>query len=278
MAQDPEVTVKTITAYAKAGESATYQEDWTSAIQAAFTEAGLTLTGDNLFARWDVKKNDALETLNQWNSNVTITAYGNNHFTMSSDNTKYFFYKGFDWQSNPLDLGFKPNITFGNAAYQLGCVLECYVSNNGRKTNSDPNPNTYQVLYRLIFNSDGLEPIEDSFLGSAKSGANSSGTNLFAAEGSPKDIDFSSVGLSSVKYARVYLADENGSPYTDQSPLAVSYNGTPASAAGSDIRNGVYIYDGGNNLTLSDISATLTPDSGTPYFKYKVVCLLSTKS
>ncbi len=86
-------------------------------------------------------------------------------------------------------------------------------------------------------------------------------------------------GLSSVTYARIFITDASDGELSDQSPLSVIYNGSAALAAGNNAtsvtKNGVYIYDGGNALTLSDFSITLTPASDKKLTDYKVVCLLS---
>ena len=88
--------------------------------------------------------------------------------------------------------------------------------------------------------------------------------------------------LSGVTYARIFITDASDGELSDQSPLNVTYNSSAAPAAGNNAtavtKNGVYIYDGGNALTLANVSVTLTPATGKKLTDYKVVCLLSTGS
>jgi len=117
----------------------------------------------------------------------------------------------------------------------------------------------------------------DEFLGSEASGATSeSGSQEIAKETSAaQTIDLTGVSLTGVKYARIYLADASGNALSDQSLLTVTYDSNAAVAAGSSAKNGVYVYNAGNNLDLSKVSITLDAGAGN-FANYQIKCLLST--
>ena len=117
----------------------------------------------------------------------------------------------------------------------------------------------------------------DEFLGSAAAGATTaSGSEEIAKDTStPQSFDLTGVSLTGVKYARIYLADANGNALADQSPLQVTYNGSDAVKAGSSDKNGVYVYNAGNNLDLSKVNITLDAGAGN-FANYQIKCLLST--
>ena len=120
-------------------------------------------------------------------------------------------------------------------------------------------------------------PAADTFLGKAKSATEERGSKeIEDKEETSASFDLSGVSLSGVKYARIYLADASGNALSDQSALAVTYGGNDAKVAGSNTKNGVYVYDGGNNLTLANIKATLTTATAGTLANYQIVCLLST--
>ena len=87
------------------------------------------------------------------------------------------------------------------------------------------------------------------------------------------NFDLSGAELTGTKYARIYLADILGNKLDDQSALTVTYGGSPSVEV--EGTNGYYVYDGGNNLTLSNITAVVTGTAGT-LDQYQIICLLST--
>ena len=89
-----------------------------------------------------------------------------------------------------------------------------------------------------------------------------------------KTISLSDDLLTGVKYARIYLADASGTAVNSTDLLMVTYNGDPATPAGENPKNGVYVYDPVNGITLSNISITLHAGAGN-FMNYKVVCLLA---
>lgn len=89
-----------------------------------------------------------------------------------------------------------------------------------------------------------------------------------------KTISLSDDLLTGVKYARIYLADASGTAVNPTDLLMVAYNSDPATAAGENPKNGFYVYDPVNGITLSNISITLHAGAGN-FINYKVICLLA---
>ena len=104
--------------------------------------------------------------------------------------------------------------------------------------------------------------------------ATTSGSEQIARDLTTKTINLSGASLTGAKYARIYLADDKGKAVDPTGLLSVSYGSTPAVQAGTNVKNGVYVYDGGNNLTLSNVSITLNAGAGN-FMKYQIVCLLA---
>lgn len=134
-------------------------------------------------------------------------------------------------------------------------------------------PTGNQTIYALTKEN----PAADTFLGSAKSTAKtSSGSKEIEKTAPSASFSLTDDILPGAKYARIYLADASGTALADQSALAVTYDGnTVTQKAGNSNKNGVYVYNAGNAITLSNISATLTGTLGT-LANYSIVCLLST--
>ena len=152
-------------------------------------------------------------------------------------------------------------------------------------TLTDPADVEKLKAFGLIFNPEGGQnfyritkenPSDDDFLGQAKNTATTkTGSKVIGWNDTSASFDLSGADLTGAKYARVYLIDSDGNSLTDQSGLSVTYNGMPAVTAGNSPTNGVYVYDSGSSLNLSNISVTLTGTAGT-LDQYKIVCLLST--
>ena len=121
-----------------------------------------------------------------------------------------------------------------------------------------------------------VEPeVADAFVNEAASGCDpTSGSEKLSRDLASTSIDLSGAKLTGVKYVRVYLANANGSAVDPTGLLSVSYGGTAGVQAGTNVKNGLYVYDGGNDLTLSNISVTLNAGAGN-FTNYKIVCLLS---
>ena len=113
-------------------------------------------------------------------------------------------------------------------------------------------------------------------LGEAKSTATEEyGSKQIEQTATSANFNLSGSSLSGVKYARLYLADASGNKLADQSALSVTYGGNAAVTV--ENANGYYVYDGGNNLTLANITATVNGAAGS-LDQYRIVCLLSTSA
>lgn len=136
-------------------------------------------------------------------------------------------------------------------------------------------PNGGQTIYALTIEN----PAADTFLGSEASGATKESESKEIAKGTstPQSFDLTGVSLTGVKYARIYLADASGNALADQSLLTVTYDGSAAVSAGSSTKNGVYVYNSGNNLDLSKVIITLNAGTGN-FANYQIKCLLSTST
>ena len=119
--------------------------------------------------------------------------------------------------------------------------------------------------------------IVDPFINEAASGCNpTSNSEEIARTLTSKEINLSGASLSNVKYARIYVVNDKNKAQAPSGLYSVSYSGSPAATAtqaGTDAKNGYYIYNG-SDLTLSDIKVTLTAGAGN-FTKYKIVALLS---
>jgi len=122
-------------------------------------------------------------------------------------------------------------------------------------------------------------PAADEFLGSEASGATTEkgSKQIEDKSATTANFDLSGVSLTGIKYARIYVADASGNALSDQSSLSVSYDGTAAKKAGTADKNGVYVYNAGEELDKSKFSITLNASAGA-YPNYKVICLLSTSA
>ena len=117
----------------------------------------------------------------------------------------------------------------------------------------------------------------DTFLNVAADGCehtrNGLGFEIGRDIDSKNDITLDGASLSGVKYIRVYLANNKGKAVDPTGLLSVKYSGADATPAGTEAKNGFYIYTGGE-LNKSYISITLNAGAGN-FTKYKIVALLS---
>ena len=117
-------------------------------------------------------------------------------------------------------------------------------------------------------------PQADVFLNEADSPEAHSDSEEISKALTSKTIDLSGASLTGVRYVRVYLTNASGGYEDPSGLLSVNYGGTPAVQAGSNVKNGLYVYDSGNVLDLSNISVTLAAGAGN-FTNYQIVCLLS---
>ena len=120
---------------------------------------------------------------------------------------------------------------------------------------------------------------KDHFLNVAADGCASTSNDPgeeISREIESKSITLAEASLTNVKYVRIYVVNEKNKAQAPSGLYSVSYSGSPAATAtqaGTDAKNGYYIYNG-SDLTLSDIKVTLTAGAGN-FTKYKIVALLS---
>ena len=89
-----------------------------------------------------------------------------------------------------------------------------------------------------------------------------------------KTISLSGASLSGVLYARIYVVDDKNKPVDPSGGLySVSCPGATATQAGTNAKNGFYLYTG-SELTKSDIQVTLNAGAGN-FTKYRIVALLA---
>ena len=130
-------------------------------------------------------------------------------------------------------------------------------------------------------------PAQDDFLNEANTNVvYKSSSGLVATEDANFEFNLSDIpfdaDLSGVTYARIYVTDFNGTAidYTTQEDrenplLQVLNNGVEVNTtAGKSNKNGLYIYDSGNVLDLTQLTAKLNHGTGNQY-RYKVIVLLS---
>ena len=251
-----------------------------------------SLSDDNFFIRWQIRKTDnSLATIGLWDNNSEVhfvqgsTSGQPNawYFNQNSGNTSVLFsrYSGQNWFNVGMggSIGIQEinnSISSGSASGLDGWILECYVSNLSNAS-SNSEVSSYQLKIEIVFNADGEEPITDTFLNTAKSTVeNTSDSKEIEKTITETTVDLTNSSTASPKYARVYLTNASGTKLDcwDTDLLEVTYDGLAATHAGSSAKNGVYVYNSGG-LDKSKLNITLK--AGANNFKnYKVVTLFST--
>ena len=272
-------SMKVIKIYVQASDGTDHGNDYSAnlqtQIQNAFNEIGETLTAANAFARWDLKTVDG-------------TYINPQSYNTESGRVRFLFPGIEEWQSGNLiannhqyifGLGTLPNmlspsVSFGNGVYQLGSVLECWVTNDvDTPTAADPDGG-YKVKVEVIFNEDGQPPY--NFLNETPSAAvHHQMVNISTLESPNPTFDMSSALVSGAKYARFYLS-HYGSAAAASNTLSVSYDGTLAIACADPYeRYGCYLSDAnGIDLDKLTVSASVTPDE---LMQYQLVVVSSTE-
>ena len=252
----------------------------------------------HFYARWTILNSTG--NMPSWNSGYddgganTWRSFGTTSNYWYTQDSYYWYtyyrrgYCGMEWPTsfNNGVFSISCKMTEGSdLTYLKGAQLILYISttdivgatpandswaNNGQSFNTEGN-----LLLKYTFKVED-EPIVDNFINEAAipCATTSGSTEIARTESNPQPIDFSGVKLSRVQYARIYLANASGSAVDPTGLLTVTYGGNTATAAGTDAKNGLYVYDGGNDLTLSNISVTLDAGAGN-FMNYKIVCLLS---
>ncbi len=262
------VTGQTIIKYVAADDGATQGNNYTADVSTdvldAFTALGESLTADNCFIRWDVKNgNGEYVTLRQWSlsaGEIQLSTTDGNIYHRSGSGTNVFIYKNQSWQGSPIDGGLSATLTFGDGVFQLGSIVECYVTNNEWKADSDPEEG-YLVKVEIRFTEDGLPP--DDFYGTY-SGTEPDPTPIEVATDATSKVVTFTIDTENAKYARFVLM-KDGEVQTN-SRTAITVSGGQSSAERP--KRGVYVY---NSEGLgSSIDVTLTLDAGT-FYDYQLV-------
>ena len=263
-----------------------------SLISANWPSSKGSLTDDNFFIRWQIRKTDnSLATIGLWdnNSDVHFTSGSTSgqsnawYLNQNSGNTSVLFSRYSDQNWFNVGMGgsigiqeINTSISSGSASGLDGWILECYVSNLSNAS-SNTEVSSYQLKIEVVFNADGEEPITDPFLNVAKDGMTpTSGTKEIEKTITESTVDLTNSITVSPKYARVYLTNASGTKLEswDTSLLEVKYDGGGATQAGSSAKNGVYVANS-DGIDKSKLSITLK--AGANNFKnYKVVTLFST--
>jgi hypothetical protein len=133
------VTTTLPTAYQIAGTS-DISIDIYDDVMAAIDGLGQSLTQENYFVRWNVVKDGNNVTINPWGigeNDVRININSNGNAAHVSDNKQYLYYVN-SWDSESLNNVLSPTIQFSSGITQLGCKIECWITNDGSKTAADP--------------------------------------------------------------------------------------------------------------------------------------------
>ena len=243
------VTGKVIKLYEAAG-SGNYTANFQSQVEAAFAESGKTLSASNCFSRWSIIKDNEYVTLNQWNT-IAINHNNNGNATHhTTDNKSQYVYGGpEEWRTITLSDNLNPTIEFSGIT-QLGCKVECYVTNVNSQTDADPSDG-YVVKVELIFNEDGLAP--DNFFGTY-SGSDPTAVRLEVTPKTEttKDVTFD-IATANAKYARFVLLKDGTEQ--DISRTAITVSGGQSSTERP--KRGVYVYNSDGLGSSVNVTVTL---------------------
>ena len=263
------------------GHGASYTADLYSRINSVFTQMGETeaLSNANCFAKWVVVNADGtpydtkdygaaaggvnivLDGIEEWQSKAWIN--GGNQYAY-----------GLGTAANRL----KATVNFGTGVYQLGNVIECYVTNDGHNQNTDPDDG-YKVKVEIHF----YDP--DAFEGELKdNGAEAVTTVTVGRTDASVALPLTTTAATHAKlsarapkYARFILTDLQGNyldPTTAGHVLSVSYGGNNGTAVTGHADYGYYVNGEGSALDLSNITVSLAAPQA--YKLYRVVALFST--
>ena len=261
------VTGKVIKLYEAAG-TGNYTTNFQSQIEAAFTELEKTLDANNCFTRWDVIRDGNYVPLNHdYNAPNTIQLSHGDHYLFSGHyvggNIQYGYYSG----GNTLSLANNLNATlnFGSGVSQLGCKIECWVTNVNSQTNADPTGG-YVVKVELTLNEDGQGPYE--FINETSITASKRAVPTTDYEAANKVFDISDALVSGAKYARVYLA-KYGNPIAESGSLTIKYDGNDINkcATGNE-KYGWYLSEAGG---IEPSKLSITGLDAAEMLKYELV-------
>lgn len=231
---------------------------------------GGSLTQENYFIRWNVIKDGNNVEIGQWSipsGGVQISINNSGAYARLYDNSKkQCSFNNGDWQSTTLENCLKPTIKFN--LNQLGCKIECWITNDGSKTATDPS--NYLLKYELILNEDGQAPY--ALVNETDIAATKVVIPYTTYKANSGVVDVSDALVSGAKYARVYL-EKYGSPNTQSANLTISYDGNPITQCTGYEKYGWYLSEVGG-IDPSKLSVTgLDADE---MMKYNLVIVSST--
>ncbi len=249
---------KVIQLYEAAG-TGSYTTHFQSQIETAFSELGKSLNAENCFVRWDVVKDGNYVTFdNSWASPgcININFGDNNYRNLVNDNkVQYVYSKGSNsWEQIALSGSLNATLNFGDGLSQLGCKIECWVTNDNSQTNADPAVG-YIVKVELTLNEDGLAP--DNFPGTYSGSAPTAvPIEVTPKTATTKDVTFD-IATANAKYARFVLLKDGTEQ--DISRTAITVSGGQSSTERP--KRGVYVYN--SERLGSSIDVTVALDAGT---------------
>ena len=249
----------------------TDNEIWNS-IKSAFTDVNKTLTDDNCFVRWDVKKSDGTyanpEAYNLSSGRVRFffNGVGGDEYRTQGliYEEKQYIYTHGNLPSDTYGLNTKLNATvnFGTNVFQLGSTLECYITDDGPSSNSEPE-NGYVVKVEIIFNENGLPPY--ALINETDIAATKTVVPYTTYKANNGVFDVSDALVSGAKYARIYL-EKYGNANAQSGNLTITYDGNPITqcATGNE-KYGWYLSEAGG-IDVSKLNVTgLTADEMMKY-------------
>ena len=235
---------------------------------------GTSLTQENYFIRWNVVKDGNNVEINQWgidnnNLQVRINVNNNGNAAHISNNKQYHYYVN-SWDSETLENVLKPTIQFSSKVSQLGCKIECWITNNGSKTAADPS--NYLLKYELILNEDGQAPY--ALVNETDITATKVALPYTTYKANSGVVDVSDALVSGAKYARIYL-EKYGNANAESGNLIITYDGNPITLCTGHEKFGWYlsVADGINPSKLS--VAGLAADE---MMKYNLAIVSSTSA
>ncbi len=225
-------------------------------INAAFTDMSETLNTDNCFAKWVVldENGDPL-TLGQHNpptGGIQLGGIEGACYHSASDNKAVYAYKNQSWDTSAINGKLNATLTFANGVYQLGKVIELWVTNENNQTAADP-ADGYKVKVEVHFTEDGNPPYP--LLNETDIAATKKMVNVKTLNAAAPVFDMTDALVANAKYARFYLM-KRGSVNAASEDLTVTYNGNPATDCESPYsRFGHYLSEAGGidptNLVVS---------------------------
>ena len=268
-------SMKVIKIYVQANDGAQHGNDYSanlqSQIEAAFTELEITLNATDCFARWDVVKDGNYVTLAESyadNNTIWIQHGDNNYRHVTNTYFQYVYSNGINsWETSTLSNTLNANIHFGNGVYQLGSVIECWVTNVNSHTTTDP-ADGYKVKVEVHFNEDGLPPYE--FINETDIAATKIMVPVTDFNAAGGVLDLTDAIATDAKYVRVYL-EKYGSAQAASSNVEISYDGSADGVVTCDVaKYGKYltVADG---IDLSKLVVQVNNLTGDDMLKYNVV-------